>query len=158
MSQRLNRVNPITINDATLEDIPALVDLLAALFTIEVDFKPDTPKQIQGLRMLILSPETGIIKVARDASGLAIGMVSAQLVISTAQGAHSAWLEDMIIHEKYRGQGLGKALLNEALAWVKQKGATRAQLLVDIENVPAVGYYKHLGWEKTQLEARKIFL
>jgi ribosomal protein S18 acetylase RimI-like enzyme len=158
MSQRLNRVNPITINDATLEDIPALVDLLAALFTIEVDFKPDTPKQIQGLRMLILSPETGIIKVARDASGLAIGMVSAQLVISTAQGAHSAWLEDMIIHEKYRGQGLGKALLNEALAWVKQKGATRAQLLVDIENAPAVGYYKHLGWEKTQLEARKIFL
>jgi len=79
-------------------------------------------------------------------------------VISTAQGAHSAWLEDMIIHQKYRGLGLGKALLNEALAWVKQKGATRAQLLVDIENAPAAGYYKHLGWQKTQLEARKIFL
>ncbi len=158
MSKRLNRVNPITVNDAKLEDIPALVDLLAALFAIEVDFKPDTPKQILGLRMLILNPETGIIKVARDANGLAIGMVSAQLVISTAQGAHSAWLEDMIVHQKYRGQGLGKALLNEALAWVKQKGATRAQLLVDIENAPAVGYYKHLGWQKTLLEARKIFL
>jgi len=158
MSKRLNRVNPITINDAKLEDIPALVDLLAALFAIEVDFKPDTPKQILGLRMLILSPETGIIKVARDANGLAIGMVSAQLVISTAQGAHSAWLEDMIIHQKYRGLGIGKALLNEALAWVKQKGATRAQLLIDIENAPAAGYYKHLGWQKTQLEARKIFL
>lgn len=151
-------MSSLNIDNAKLEDIPALVDLLADLFTIEVDFKPDTTKQIQGLRMLILSPETGMIKVARDANGLAIGMVSAQLVISTAQGAHSAWLEDMIIHEKYRGQGLGKALLNEALAWVKQKGGTRAQLLVDIENEPAVGYYKHLGWQKTQLEARKIFL
>jgi GNAT superfamily N-acetyltransferase len=158
MSQRLNSVNPININNATLDDISALVELLADLFSIEVDFQSDHSKQIQGLRMLILSPETGIIKVARDANGLAIGMVSAQLVISTAQGTHSAWLEDMIIHEKHRGQGLGKALLNEALAWVKQKGATRAQLLVDIENEPAVGYYKHLGWEKTQLEARKIFL
>jgi len=158
MSLRLNNINALNINDAKLEDIPALVELLAALFSIEVDFKPDTAKQIQGLRLLIQSPATGVIKVARDSEGFAVGMVSAQLVISTAQGAPSAWVEDMIILEKYRGQGLGKALLNEALAWAKQKGASRAQLLVDVENEPALGYYKHLGWETTQLQARKIFL
>ena len=158
MSLRLNNINALNINDAKLEDIPALVELLAALFSIEVDFKPDTAKQVQGLRMLIQSPTTGVIKVARDSEGFAVGMVSAQLVISTAQGAPSAWVEDMIILEKYRGQGLGKALLNEALAWAKQKGASRAQLLVDVENEPALGYYKHLGWETTQLQARKIFL
>jgi ribosomal protein S18 acetylase RimI-like enzyme len=158
MSLRLNNINALNINDAKLEDIPALVELLAALFSIEVDFKPDTAKQVQGLRLLIQSPTTGVIKVARDSEGFAVGMVSAQLVISTAQGAPSAWVEDMIILEKYRGQGLGKALLNEALAWAKQKGASRAQLLVDVENEPALGYYKHLGWETTQLQARKIFL
>ena len=150
--------NPFNIDIAKLEDIPALVELLATLFSIEADFKPDVAKQIKGLRMLILSPETGVIKVARDNDGLAIGMVSAQLVISTAQGAPSAWVEDMIIDEKYRGIGLGKALLNDTLAWAKQKGASRAQLLVDIENEPALGYYQHLGWETTQLQARKIFL
>lgn len=158
MSLRLNNINALNINDAKLEDIPALVELLAALFSIEVDFKPDTAKQVQGLRLLIQSPTTGVIKVARDSEGFAVGMVSAQLVISTAKGAPSAWVEDMIILEKYRGQGLGKALLNEALAWAKQKGASRAQLLVDVENEPALGYYKHLGWETTQLQARKIFL
>lgn len=150
--------NPFNIDIAKLEDIPALVELLATLFSIEADFKPDVAKQIKGLRMLILSPETGVIKVARDNDGLAIGMVSAQLVISTAQGAPSAWVEDMIIDEKYRGIGLGKALLNDTLAWAKQKGASRAQLLVDIKNEPALGYYQHLGWETTQLQARKIFL
>lgn len=150
--------NPFNIDIAKLEDIPALVELLATLFSIEADFKPDVAKQIKGLRMLILSPETGVIKVARDNEGLAIGMVSAQLVISTAQGAPSAWVEDMIIDEKYRGIGLGKALLNDTLAWAKQKGASRAQLLVDIKNEPALGYYQHLGWETTQLQARKIFL
>ena len=154
----MNNKQPINISDAELTDIPALVDLLGALFSIEADFKPDTEKQIQGLRMLILSPETGSIKVARDANGLAIGMVSAQLVISTAQGAHSAWLEDMIIHEHYRGQGIGKALITEVLAWAKQKGATRTQILVDTENAPAVGYYQHLGWENTQLAVRKMFI
>lgn len=157
MSQKLTN-NNFNIDIAKLEDIPALVELLAALFSIEADFKPNVAKQVQGLRMLILSPETGVIKVARDANGLAIGMVSAQLVISTAQGAPSAWVEDMIIDEQYRGVGVGKALLNDALDWAKQKGASRAQLLVDIENEPALGYYQHLGWETTQLQARKIFL
>lgn len=150
--------NQFQIDTANLEDVPALVELLAVLFSIEADFKPNVAKQVQGLRMLILSPETGVIKVARDMDGLAIGMVSAQLVISTAQGAPSAWIEDMIILEKHRGVGLGKTLLDEALAWAKQKGASRAQLLVDIENDPALGYYHHLGWESTQLQARKIFL
>lgn len=158
MSQTLNNVTTLNINDAKLEDIPALVELLAALFSIEADFKPDTAKQIQGLSMLIQSPTTGVIKVARNKEGIAIGMVSAQLVISTAQGAPSAWIEDMIILESNRGQGLGKALLDETLAWAKQKGASRAQLLVDIENEPALGYYQHLGWETTQLQARKVFL
>jgi ribosomal protein S18 acetylase RimI-like enzyme len=64
----------------------------------------------------------------------------------------------MVIEEDYRGEGLGKALLDEALVWAKNKGATRAQLLVDTENTPALGYYAHLGWETTQLQARKIFL
>ena len=163
MSQKLNKMSthpslPFTINDARLEDIPALVELLAVLFSIEADFKPDTAKQIQGLQLLINNPASAVMKVARDQHGSVVGMVSAQLVISTAQGAPSAWVEDMIITKAHRGVGLGRALLDATLAWAKQKGASRAQLLVDIENEPALGYYQHLGWQSTQLQARKIFL
>lgn len=85
-------------------------------------------------------------------------MVSAQLVISTAQGAPSAWVEDMMIDDAYRGQGIGKQLLQNVLIWAKNKGATRAQLLVDIENIEALGYYQHLNWEATQLQARHVCL
>jgi len=148
----------ITFDDAKLADIPALVTLLNELFSIEKDFKPDAEKQISGLQMLIESPDIGVIKVARDSQSKAVGMVSAQLVISTAQGAPSAWVEDMIVSQPYRATGVGKQLLAEALAWAKNKGATRAQLLVDIENTPALGYYAHLGWESTQLQARRLFI
>jgi GNAT superfamily N-acetyltransferase len=99
-----------------------------------------------------------VIKVARDSQLNAIGMVSAQLVISTAQGAPSAWVEDMVISQHYRASGVGKQLLAEVIAWAKAKGATRAQLLVDIENTSALGYYAHLGWESTQLQARKLLI
>ncbi|CAG0956187.1 diamine N-acetyltransferase [Methylophilaceae bacterium] len=146
------------IDNATHSDIPALVGLLTELFGIEKDFQPDAEKQVRGLELLMANPEQAVIKIARNDSGKAIGMVSAQLVISTAQGAASAWVEDMVVSGDYRGTGLGRTLLEAALEWARGKGATRAQLLVDMENQPAIGYYRHLGWETTQLQARRIFL
>jgi len=147
----------ITIRDACEKDVPQLVDLLNDLFTIEVDFKPNIERQTIGLKMLVAQPSYGVIKIASITDGLIIGMVSAQLVISTAQGNYSAWIEDMIVANAYRHQGIGKQLLQSAIEWAKDKGATRAQLLVDIENERALGYYQHLGWQSTQLNARRIF-
>ena len=37
----------------------------------------------------------------------------------------------MVIDDAYRGQGIGKQLLQNVLIWAKNKGATRAQLLVN---------------------------
>jgi GNAT superfamily N-acetyltransferase len=148
----------IVYGDANEADIPALVGLLAILFGIEKDFSADFTKQKTGLEFLLKNPQTATIQVARNSAGKAIGMVSAQLVISTAQGAKSAWVEDMVINADYRGQGIGKQLLQNALDWAKNQGATRAQLLVDVENSKAVGYYQHLDWQATQLQARRVFL
>lgn len=148
----------IVFNEATTLDIPDLIKLLSVLFSIEKDFIPDFTKQQKGLALLIQNNANATIQVARDASGKVIGMVSAQLVISTAEGAASAWIEDMVVDAKYRGQGIGKQLLKYVRAWAKAKGATRAQLLVDITNTDAIAYYKQLNWEATQLQARRVFL
>lgn len=147
----------MNIENAALGDVPALSALLDTLFSIEQDFEPNTQRQTQGLALLLQHPDRAVIKVARD-KGQIIGMVSAQLVISTAEGAPSAWIEDMVVLEKYRGTGVGRGLLESVLAWAKEKGATRAQLLVDLDNAPALGYYQHLGWSTTRLAARRIML
>jgi GNAT superfamily N-acetyltransferase len=148
----------ISYSEADEADIAALVRLLAILFSIEKDFNPDVSKQQKGLELLLKNNATATIQVAKNQANQVIGMVTAQLVISTAQGATSAWVEDMVIDSAFRGQGIGKQLLQNALAWAKNKGATRAQLLVDIENSEALGYYQHLNWESTQLQARRVFL
>ncbi len=147
----------MNIENATLDDVPVLSRLLDALFNLEQDFQPNTQRQIQGMTLLLQHPDRAVIKVARD-KGQVIGMVSAQLVISTAEGAPSAWVEDMVVLERYRGTGVGRGLLENVLAWAKEKGATRAQLLVDLDNEPALGYYQHLGWATTRLAARRIML
>ncbi len=146
------------IEDATENDLPALSRLLDVLFGIEQDFQPDSSRQMRGMALLLGQPDRAVIKIARNAQDQVIGMVSAQLVISTAEGAPSAWVEDMVVEQSWRGRGVGRALLEDLMSWAKSKGATRAQLLVDLDNEPALGYYKHLNWESTRLGARRKML
>lgn len=143
---------------ANMADIGDMVSLLAQLFSIEHDFSVDPDKQAKGLSLLLQNPQTACIQVARNPANEVIGMVSVQLVVSTAEGCASAWIEDMVVAAHYRGLGIGKVLMQRALTWAKAHGASRAQLLVDSENTDAHGYYTHIGWASTQLQARRIFL
>lgn len=146
------------IAQAAESDIPAMSALLDDLFSIEQDFKPNGENQMRAMHLLLQLPDRACLLVAHDAAGKVAGMVSAQLVISTAEGAPSAWVEDMVVREDCRGAGLGRALLERLLAWAEARGATRAQLLVDLDNEPALGYYRHLGWQTTRLAARRVSL
>lgn len=146
------------ITRAVRGDLPDLTALLGELFSIEQDFRPQAVRQRRGLELLLRSPRCALVLVARDGSGRAIGLASAQLVVSTSEGALSAWIEDVIVAGNHRGQGLGRALIKRLLTWARQQGATRAQLLVDIDNPPALAFYDRLGWQPTRLAARRILL
>ncbi|PKO92646.1 MAG: GNAT family N-acetyltransferase [Betaproteobacteria bacterium HGW-Betaproteobacteria-1] len=148
----------LKIEQAEAADIPALAQLLSELFAIEQDFDCDHEKQIRGLGLLLNDTERAAVLVARDAENRVVGMVTAQLVISTAEGAYSAWIEDMVVTSSYRGSGIGRSLLEQVTAWAKSKGASRAQLLVDLDNQPAIDYYRHLSWQATSLAARRLML
>ena len=145
------------ITPASEADIPELIDLLGVLFSIEQDFTPDTDKQRRGLAALLASA-AGHIAIARDETLRAVGMATAQLVISTAEGAPSAWVEDVVVREDWRGHGLGRALLDAVLDWARSQGAARAQLLADLDNAPALAFYERLGWQTTRLGARRLML
>lgn len=148
----------VKIENADSDDIPALVVLLDELFSIEQDYQSNKDRQIAGIKLILNSTQHAIIKVAKNINGEVIGMVSGQLVFSTSQGSPSVWVEDMIVDSQHRAHGVGKLLLNAVLAWAKQNGATRAQLLVDLDNAPAVGYYDHLGWQTSRMGMRRMLL
>jgi GNAT superfamily N-acetyltransferase len=151
---RVPSLNSVRIERARDSDIAALIELLATLFAIEKDFAPDRVRQRRGLELLLRQPvDRAVLLVARSTDGAAIGMASAQLVISTAEGAPSAWIEDVVVHHSVRGRGIARLLLQELLIWAQRRGATRAQLLADDTSPPALGFYRHIGWQSTQLSA-----
>ncbi|BBP00984.1 GNAT family N-acetyltransferase [Sulfuriferula nivalis] len=147
-----------TIQAACHDDIPALIVLLDTLFTIEQDFTPNHAAQQQGLELMLQQADMAYIAIAKNDAGSVIGMASAQLVVSTAEGAFSAWIEDVVVDANYRQHGIGSALLANVLDWATSKGATRAQLLADLDNTPALDFYQRTGWKMTRLVAHKCGL
>ena len=97
------------IEQATLEDLPQLTDLLFDLFTKEADFVPNRAKQMRGLRLILEQPNRGRIFVLRQ-NGTILGMINLLFTISTAEGGFVILLEDVIVHHDYRGRGFGARL------------------------------------------------
>ena len=77
-------------------------------------------------------------------------------MISTAEGAPSVWIEDVVVAQDARGKGVGRELLNGIVAWARSQGATRAQLLADRNNPAALSFYAHCGMDSTDLVALRL--
>jgi GNAT superfamily N-acetyltransferase len=144
------------IRPAAPGDLDDLVGLLGALFTLEADFTPDPARQRRGLAAMLADPARRTVLVAEWA-GQVVGMVTGHVVVSTAEGGASVLLEDLVVTEAARGAGLGRGLVEALEAWARERGATRVQLLVDEENLAALGFYRRLGWQPTQLRALRRF-
>jgi ribosomal protein S18 acetylase RimI-like enzyme len=126
-----------------------MVELLRLLFTIEEDFAFDPERQRRGLTLL-LAADRALILVAEDGREV-IGMATGQLLISTAEGAFSLNIEDVVIAPGHRGRGVGAALLDNLAGWGRKQGASRMQLLADRTNQPALGFYRRQEWQTTRL-------
>ncbi len=141
------------IRPAAPDDIKVMTTLLKELFENESDFHFRPVKQRAGLRRLIKDPNAAVLVAERDS--LVVGMCTVQMVISTAEGGRSGWVEDLIVHSKFRGQGIGRELLAAAESWAEDHKVSRLQLLADSHNKPAAEFYHAQGWDTTNLICRR---
>jgi ribosomal protein S18 acetylase RimI-like enzyme len=135
----------ISIDFAKPEDLETLADLLAELFALESDFRPERDKQIRGLRLILENPQIGQLFVVRVDQEIA-GMANALITVSTAEGQQVVLLEDVIVNAAFRSQNLGRRLVEHVLAWAAARGMPRVTLLADKDNTPALAFYERLGF------------
>lgn len=138
------------IEQATLEDLPQMVDLLHELFTIEGDFMPNRAKQMRGLRLILEQPNRGRIFVLRN-DGMILGMINLLFTISTAEGGFVILLEDVIVHHDFRHRGYGDKLLTHALEYAKKKDFLRITLLTDRLNEQGQHFFERHGFFKSKM-------
>jgi ribosomal protein S18 acetylase RimI-like enzyme len=145
------------IEQATLEDLPQLTDLLHDLFSIEGDFAPNRAKQMRGLRLILEQPNRGRIFVLRQ-SGVICGMINVLFTISTAEGGFVILLEDVIVHRDFRGRGFGDKLLRHTIEYAKKKDFLRITLLTDRLNEEGQQFFKEHGFYESKMIPMRILL
>lgn len=79
-----------------------------------------------------------------EADGQVAGMALYYTTYSTWKG-HMVYLEDLIVKEAMRGNGIGKQLLNATIAAAKEQGARIVKWQVLDWNQPAIDFYKSYG-------------
>jgi GNAT superfamily N-acetyltransferase len=141
----------VKIRNGLPDDLDSLTMLLRQLFSIEADFTVDVERQRRGLFLMMDGCQKHrCIKVA-DMDGEVVGMVTAQLLISTAEGGVVALIEDMVVDGCHRGRGIGRQLMAAIEAWSRKHGASRLQLLADRTNFSGLDFYDKIGWRPTRL-------
>ncbi|MDH4445601.1 MAG: GNAT family N-acetyltransferase [Akkermansiaceae bacterium] len=144
-SQDRPRVEP-----ATIEDLPALTELVMNLFSLSGDFSPDRSVQERGLELILEQPNRGRIFVVRNDHQI-FGMVNLLFTISTARGGFVILLEDVVIHPDHRGQGYGTMLINYVEKFAKSKHFKRITLLTDRISEESQEFFTKCGFEYSSM-------
>lgn len=147
----------IIFRTAVAADIPVMCDLLAELFSQEVEFSADKTKQKAALEMILDNPEVGCLFVA-EKEGRVVAMANILFMVSTALGTTVAILEDVVVAQGDRGDKIGTGLLNHVFKVLEQQGIKRVSLLTDTDNLRAQSFYQQLGFEISSMKTLRKFL
>jgi GNAT superfamily N-acetyltransferase len=134
-----------SIRPATPADIPLILDLIRAL--AEYEREPDAVKTTEADLLRDGFGEVPCFEclIAESGSGEPAGFALYFYNYSTWRGRAGIHLEDLFVLPRFRGQGLGKALLASVAARAVEKGCVRLQWDVLTWNQTAIDFYQSLG-------------
>jgi GNAT superfamily N-acetyltransferase len=87
----------------------------------------DERRAAVALRQAIDSRDSAVI-VAEDETGELVGFCTGYQDMHSVRFGYRAWVEDLAVHPERRSEGVGKALLDAAKAWARERGATHLEL------------------------------
>lgn len=113
--------------------------------------KPMTEVELRA----ILDSDTSHLLIAEDAGHLC-GMLT--LAIFRIPTGVRAWIEDVVVDEAQRGQGVGKLLVNAAIDLARSQGAATIDLTSRPSREAANRLYRKLGFEPRDTNIYRIKL
>jgi GNAT superfamily N-acetyltransferase len=86
----------------------------------------DEKRATVALRDAIESHNSVVLVAESD--GRLVGFLTAYLDLHSVRFGYRVWVEDFAVHPDRRSEGIGKALLDAAKAWARERGATHLEL------------------------------
>jgi len=139
----------VKIRSATEQDAPAAARLMVQLAEqTRGDIDPGVEDR---LRVMIELPHQYAIFVAEDEEGQVAGLLSASQRWTLWHASPCALIEELVVDEGARRQGMGRALIGAALDWARDQGCSEVEVSTDHDNTDARAFYQQLGFESEAL-------
>ncbi len=140
-----NEKEEINIRQAHEQDIPLIMDLIRSIADFEelgeqvLSTEKDLEKALFGNRIY------AEVLIA-EFNGKAAGFVMFFHNFSSFTGKPGLYIEDIFIHEAFRGLGIGRALMVHCGRIAKERNCCRMEWSV-LDWNPARTFYEHFGGE-----------
>lgn len=131
--------------EAVTEVTSEVVEALARLVP-QLSRSTPLPDAAQ-LEELVASDATTLL-VARDDDGRIVGSLA--LVLFRIPTGVRAWIEDVVVEDRARGQGVGEELNRAALELARQRGARTVDLTSRPSREVANRLYRRLGFRERE--------
>ena len=141
--QDLPKQSPFVIERCEAGDFDGVLALLRQLWPGK-DLARETLRQIFEQAVLAKSR----VLLQATVAGEIVGFGSMSLKMHLWHGGLIGWIDELVIDERHRGQGVGKLLLEYLIGLARERGCRGMELDSAFHRLGAHAFYEELGFEK----------
>lgn len=141
------------IKKAEIKDIDEIKQLYQVLFSDMAKLQPEyfkTAKQdIEFLKMIMGNDDSDIL-IAKDTKVIGLALVQKQKTppYGCIVEHQYTYLMDLVVDPNFRGQGVGKQLIESVKDWTLERNLEYVELMVLSENKKAIDLYEQLNFKE----------
>ena len=133
-----------TIRPATVVDLDTIFQLLQ--LKAEFDGCPSSVRATIAQLQQDLFGNPSLVSILLAAvDGEAIGFASYHSIYSTFLAKPGIWLDDLYLKPNFRGQGIGRALMQQLKHIAQAQGCARVDWTVAATNLNGIKFYEVMG-------------
>jgi GNAT superfamily N-acetyltransferase len=116
------------VREAREEEVERVLGMYEWLFAAPGSLPPswDPEHAREALTEAIAADESAVL--VAEHRGELLGFATAYLELNSVRFGLRCWVEDLAVSPDHRSQGVGKALLDAAKDWARERGATHLEL------------------------------
>ena len=133
------------VREAMAAEVERVLGMYEWLFAPPGSVPPrwDADHARSAIAQAIEDPEAAVL--VAEHRGELLGLCTAYLDMNSVRFGPRCWVEDLAVSPDHRSQGVGKALLDAAKAWARERGATHLELDSAETRVDAHRFYEREG-------------
>ncbi len=149
--------NGLLIRKCQATDIDSLLHLMAQLGEFaHGDHLPDAAQFEQHFKSMEKSPEIYLNLVGVNGEKVA-GFLSMIFYRSFLHKVGSALINELVVDETTRGQGIGRKLVEAAMAEARERGMDEIEVGTETDNLAARQFYHAAGFDEEYVLLGKEF-